>query len=116
MVGGVILKIVHAWLPHRCRMTATTSLLCVCGTAWGTTFPLTWPYAEHVLFRNCMCACGCSAGVAAGADHAVVCEKVAKTTLRCWLCSASADVVMRRVYGVLCENRDGWLVAWGFCG
>ena len=54
-------------------------------------------------------------------------------TQECWLCCASADVVMRRVYGALllamlvvcrvcvlslgvCGNRDGWLVAWGLCG
>ena len=54
--------------------------------------------------------------------------------LRCWLCSASADVMMGHVYGALlpapavqfcgesvlslcvCENCDGWLVAWGLCG
>ena len=48
--------------------------------------------------------------------------------LRCWLCSASADVTMGHVYGArsvavlvvlrlcVCDNRDGWLVAWGLCG
>ena len=41
----------------------------LCGTAWGTMFPLTWPPL-----------CKCSIRRAAEADHAMVCEKVAKTT------------------------------------
>ena len=28
----------------------------------------------------------------------------------CWLCAESVLIL-----GV-CENRDGWLVAWGLCG
>ena len=49
---------------------ATTCSLCLCGTARGPVFPLTWPPPP----------CKCSAGVATDADHAMVCEKVAKMT------------------------------------
>ena len=33
-----------------------------------------------------------------------------KPTMKCWLCAESVLSL-----GV-CENRDGWLVAWGLCG
>ena len=36
----------------------------------------------------------------------------ARLALRCWLCSASADVVMRRVYGALLVAM---LVVCGVC-
>ena len=50
--------------------SATTCSRCLCGTARGTTFPLTCTPRM----------CKCSAGVAAEASHAMVCETVAKMT------------------------------------